>query len=215
MGRYGTIETVLEMRKAYNDDIRGAMHSKYQKEGIPIPGKTLHRKIIDEGCALAENARRLKLPKEDIWHTLVYFGICLDSVEYHLDWKQCEQDFDIPAIREKVSVYYQKRAEETRELLQMAKNIISEDTLADIREKYRIQNTERGLSHTWHKIIVGRSRNLAREVIHNGGTPAEVRLALQYMLVCIDANKHQLDYMKFRQENGIVELAEKYGSRCY
>ena len=98
-----------------------------------------------------------------------------------------------------------------RNLIEKRREFVSDAELEEIYKEYKVKTPSKIVSPIWHKVISQRAGALARAVIVKGGTKEEVKLALTYMLVCLDAEKQKLDYARFKQENGVVELSEKYG----
>lgn len=62
----------------------------------------------------------------------------------------------------------------------------------------------------YYRMITGRAAKLYKRMLDGGATEQELYLARKNLLVCIDSEKHRLDYEAFRKDNGIEELEKKY-----
>lgn len=212
MGRYETIETVIRMQKVYSEEKAKEMREKYFDETLSqTRGGKGHRRIVENACVIAEIAQVADIPEELKENALIFFGVCVDSEKHRLNWKKCRDDLDIQKIVEQHNKYAAEKALRIRRLLEWAKELVTDEEWNDILSRYRIRkNWKAAVSENWHRVIVGSASKLANAVVEKGGTAAEVKLAVTYFRVCMDANKHLLDYTKFEQENGVVELYEKY-----
>ena len=216
MGRWKTIMTMVGMQNVYTGDIRTDLLEKYRNDELPLMGNAAHRHLASRACEMAEKAQEFELPEEDIQAMLTWFGMTLDAQKHHLDMKKFEEDHDISGIIEKINGSIQEKRKETRAVLEKMNEIIDEEEWERIRTDYRLQkNWKKAVSDHWHKIIVGDAMKLAKTIIAEGGLEEDIRLALIYLKVCIETNKYLLDYMKFKQENGVVELYVKYNARPY
>ena len=66
-----------------------------------------------------------------------------------------------------------------------------------------------------HRFMVGNAHMIAYAVIANGGTFDDVKRAIEYLAVCIDANKFKLDTKKAFDDLKIQELIDKYKGTKY
>lgn len=57
---------------------------------------------------------------------------------------------------------------------------------------------------------MGKASNLITDMQIKGAEPAEVARAVKYSMTVIDAEKHNLDWKRAYEENGIAQLKEKY-----
>ena len=71
------------------------------------------------------------------------------------------------------------------------------------------------VKHQAMQTEMGRITNLITDMTIKGATPSELARAVKHSMVVIDAEKHNLDYKKSYDENGIAALKEYYqgGSR--
>lgn len=70
---------------------------------------------------------------------------------------------------------------------------------------------ETGPKTGFHKQMeMGKISNLITDMTIKGATPAEIARATRYSMTVIDAEKHNLDWRRSRDENGISQLKEKY-----
>jgi len=212
MNRMETIGAVAEMFGTYSK-FSDEMRQKYAADDdIPQMGRAAHKRIVNQACAIAEKTIKFELPEEYVTNALIFFGICMDAQKHHLDWSRAREDLQINMIASEVKKRIDDRRKETRDLLEKADKMIGEEEWKDIQEKYRLNKPwDKSVSENWHRIIVGTARKLALNVVERGGTMDEIRTALMYFKVCVDVNKCLLDYVKFQNENGIVELSKKYG----
>lgn len=98
-----------------------------------------------------------------------------------------------------------------RKIMKSREDYVSEEEYAEIKKKYKITDPRRLCGHKLHCEICEEASKLATNVIYDGRTKDEVILIIKYLMVCMDAEKHQLDWLKFRIDNGIPELSQKYG----
>lgn len=63
------------------------------------------------------------------------------------------------------------------------------------------------------QIEMGRVSNLITDMTLKGATQEELARAVRHSMVVIDAEKHNLDYRRSEQENGIPSLRKKYQGR--
>ena len=96
-----------------------------------------------------------------------------------------------------------------RKILGLMKDTFSEDELKEIIEKYCDEGYYPKTAKA-HNLVTGHATRLVYNVINRGGTDEEVRLALKYLLVCINSHKHKLSPKKFGYENGVWNLMKKY-----
>ena len=80
------------------------------------------------------------------------------------------------------------------------------------RKSYRkTKKTERLITNPRsHAIIVGRAYRLVERMLDKDAEKKELKRAVLYLWVCIDAMKYQLDYHRAYVELGIEELTMKY-----
>lgn len=171
-----------------------------------------HRRLVTKAEKLAEYALNHDWPQEENVKALKYFGACVDAEKHRLDIRKLEEDLGIEKLFEK----YQNQRDQFKALIQKGREYAGgEEGMKAIQEKYRLSGSKKdwtqSVSYTWHRVIVGQAAKLARTVIEKGGTEDEVKLALVYLIVCIDVNKYLLDYSRYQIENGLIELGEKYG----
>ena len=100
-----------------------------------------------------------------------------------------------------------------RTILDKINKRFSDEDVKKIHEQYRLpDNTLEKMTGKRHRLVTGMAVNgVLRHIAANGGTEDEIARALEYVLVCIDANKHHLDYKKCYQDLEIGKLLEKYG----
>ena len=214
MGRWKTIMTMVDMEHVYTEGIRTDLLKKYRNEELPEMGNAAHRHLVGRACEMAEKAQDFELPEEDIRAMLIWFGLAMDAQKNRLDVKKYEEDCDISGIIGKINGVIQERKKETRAVLERMNEVIGEEEWEQIKVEYRLRKDwKKAVSDHWHKIIVGDAMKLAKTIIAEGGPEEDIRLALLYLKVCIDSNKHLLDYMRFKHEHGIVELSVKYNVR--
>lgn len=94
----------------------------------------------------------------------------------------------------------------------VALNPTMQATLTNFDPKAEYGGNHEGykLSSTSHRILVGMSTNLIREISDAGASDAELIRAIKYSLVVVDTVKHGLDYKQAEVDFGISELYEKY-----
>lgn len=81
-----------------------------------------------------------------------------------------------------------------------------------ILKKYgNTKGDEMIISNSVYKLIVGEAIRLITTMNDRGATKDELTKAKYYLRVCIDSKKYNLNYIRYRQENGIEQLAAKYG----
>ena len=93
------------------------------------------------------------------------------------------------------------------EIEKMETEIVDEMEYEKTRSKYQIKSIPPKL----HKVIVGEAARLIDAVTHKGGTEDEIKKAIYYLKICQDTYEYNLDYIRYRRENGIEEIAKKYG----
>ena len=69
------------------------------------------------------------------------------------------------------------------------------------------------MSRYKHQMIVGDAVNQTIKVMEHGGTKDDLIKMLEYVGVCMDAEKHQLDYKECYEDLGIAHLVEKYRAK--
>ena len=104
----------------------------------------------------------------------------------------------------------EKRYLSLKELLNMRKEIISEEEYEAIKEKYRVAGISASMTKTAHCLITGIASRLAKTVIDNNGSEEEVKKAILNLMICADALKHDLDYKMWKKDNNIAQLFIKY-----
>lgn len=104
----------------------------------------------------------------------------------------------------------EKRIVELKELLNMRKEVVSEEEYKEIIEKYKMDEIDPRFTDRRHKIITGEAAKLAQMVIMNGGTEDDVKTAILNTMVCMDAMKHHLDWARWKRDNNIATLVRKY-----
>lgn len=95
------------------------------------------------------------------------------------------------------------------EVMNMTKEHFSEFERKDIIDLYRTTE-QKPCTEKMHSMLVGRAAILAEEVATKGGTDDELDRALEYLLVCIDSMKFNLDVNQCYRERKIEELFRKY-----
>lgn len=81
-----------------------------------------------------------------------------------------------------------------------------------IKAEYQFtQGYSRAQSTNWHRIMVTDAVNFAIDVIDNGGTAEEIRNAIIYVRICVDAEKYSLGYIQFSKDHHFADVKEKYG----
>lgn len=86
----------------------------------------------------------------------------------------------------------------------------------DPKEKYGPDSTDlpyKRLSKANTQKEMGRVSNLITDMTLQGASEDEIARAVRHSMVVIDANKHNLDYKRSEQENGISALRKKYQGR--
>lgn len=81
-------------------------------------------------------------------------------------------------------------------------------------EQYKNPDMET-VSLNRHRFMVGNAHMIAYAVVINGGTFEDIQKAVEYLAVCIDANKYQLDTKKAFDDLKIQELIDKYKGTKY
>lgn len=104
----------------------------------------------------------------------------------------------------------EKRMANWKELLEMRKEVVSEDEYKEILKKYKMENFDPKFTETQHRIITDRAAKLAHSVIWNGGTKDEVKMVILNTMICMDSMKHKLDWRKWQKDNSIGLLTMKY-----
>lgn len=59
---------------------------------------------------------------------------------------------------------------------------------------------------------LGKISKLIADMAIKGATEEEIKAAIKYSMILIDAEKHNLDYIKAKKDLKIDEINEKYGS---
>ena len=80
----------------------------------------------------------------------------------------------------------------------------------DTKEAYPGYKGMKVISHQYQQKQMGVVTNLITDMTVAGAKPEELVRAIKHSMVIIDAEKHQLDWKRSEQENGIRELIEKY-----
>lgn len=212
MGSYNIIGTTIAMARVYDGDTRIYIRDWYHDPKAEFAHGVAQRRLVTRAEKLAEYALNHNWPQDEVTKTLKYFGACIDSEKYRLDVKKLEEDLEIQPLFEK----YKAERENFKDMIQKGREYIGgEEGMKAIREKYRLSGSKKDwtqvVSFSWHRVIVGQAAKLVRTVVANGGTEEEVKAALKYLIVCIDVNKYLIDYTRYKQENGLVEIGEKYG----
>lgn len=86
----------------------------------------------------------------------------------------------------------------------------------DPKTSYGPDSTDRSykrMSKTQTQTEMGRISNLITDMTLKGATQEELARAVRHSMVVIDAEKHNLDYRRSEQENGIASLRKKYQGR--
>ena len=104
----------------------------------------------------------------------------------------------------------EKRMANWKELLEMRKEVVSEDEYKEILKKYKMENFDPKFTEMQHRIITSRAEKLAQSVIWNGGTKDEVKTVILNTMICMDSMKHKLDWRKWQKDNSIAPLTMKY-----
>lgn len=104
----------------------------------------------------------------------------------------------------------EKRTANLKELLNMRKEVVNEEEYNKIVEKYKMDEIDPRLTERRHRIITGEAAKLAQHVIWNGGTKDEVKTAILNTMISMDAKKYNLDWAKWKRDNGICLLVRKY-----
>lgn len=69
------------------------------------------------------------------------------------------------------------------------------------------------MTEHYHKILIEKAIHLFERMSKMGATEEELKRAAEYVLVCIDCIKCELDYKACYIGNGIDELEEKYSTK--
>lgn len=114
----------------------------------------------------------------------------------------------------------EKRMANCKELLEMRKEVVSEEEYRTIREQYKMTEAQRKMYETAevdinmtekrYCLITKRAVKLAKVVISNGGSKDEVKRAIVNLMICMDAMKYDLDWGKWKRDNDIALLIRKY-----
>lgn len=80
----------------------------------------------------------------------------------------------------------------------------------DTKEAYPGYKGMKVISHQYQQKQMGVVTNLITDMTVAGAKPEELVRAIKHSMVIIDAEKHQLDWKRSEQENGIRQLIEKY-----
>lgn len=99
---------------------------------------------------------------------------------------------------------------EARGWLKRIHSEFSEEEIQQIRRMYFRAGVTKDFKPRTHTMICVRARNLAESVFVLGGSKEECRLALKYLLVCLDCEKYCLDWRKFKDDYRIQNLEKKY-----
>lgn len=86
----------------------------------------------------------------------------------------------------------------------------------DPKTSYGPDSTDRSykrMGKTQTQTEMGRISNLITDMTLKGATQEELARAVRHSMVVIDAEKHNLDYRRSEQENGIASLRKKYQGR--
>ena len=81
-----------------------------------------------------------------------------------------------------------------------------------IRKWYRIPTSMGDIGAMKNARIVGDAAKIAQSVMMGGGSTEEVRAALKYLMVCMDAKEYRLDYLQCATECDIPYLKLKYNN---
>ena len=80
----------------------------------------------------------------------------------------------------------------------------------DTKESYPGYPGMKVISHSYQQKQMGVVTNLITDMQIAGAKDEEIVRAIKHSMVIIDAEKHQLDWKRSEQENGIRDLVEKY-----
>ena len=84
----------------------------------------------------------------------------------------------------------------------------------DPKEKYGPDSTTRPYKRMKNtQTEMGKVSNLITDMTLKGATEDELARAVRHSMVVIDAEKHNLDYKRSKQDNGIASLKKKYQGR--
>ena len=103
---------------------------------------------------------------------------------------------------------------ETEAMKELMENmdLLDEKKCDFIRKEYRSKKGEEmDISNSFHKMLVGEAMRMVSAMKDYGATKEELTEALYYLRVCMDSMKYRMDYIRYREENGIEQLAAKYG----
>lgn len=99
---------------------------------------------------------------------------------------------------------------ELKMIMGRVKEMVSEDERNEILKKYKRADERPVISNTIHQRVVRHATRLTQLLIKRGATKEEIKIAVAYLMVCMDSQKHNLDWKRFENENGIAELQRKY-----
>ncbi len=95
---------------------------------------------------------------------------------------------------------------EIKEMLEKSKELASNEGRKALYEKYK---RTKPYSES-HRYVVGVAVKWCRLICDYGGTDEEVGIALRYFLVCVDSEKYNLDYKRYRDDIGLMPIVRKY-----
>lgn len=104
----------------------------------------------------------------------------------------------------------EERREETKKMLELQKSILSNEEYMAIVQKYNRGEPDEKLTGKKHAVIMGAARNLLFDLINGGASPEEVKLGIINSMVCMDARKYNLDWARWKRDNDIATLVNKY-----
>lgn len=81
-----------------------------------------------------------------------------------------------------------------------------------VLNKYRMkEDAIPNMTPKIHKMLIGEADRFFWMLVEKGAAKEEIKKAARYLHICVDTLKHRLDYIRYREENGINQIAETYG----
>ena len=86
----------------------------------------------------------------------------------------------------------------------------TKEEIEELHARYFDPSIWRFVKPRTHSLIVARAHNLVESVFARGGAEKDCRIALEYLLICLDCEKYHLNWKKYRVDNSISLLEKKY-----
>lgn len=85
----------------------------------------------------------------------------------------------------------------------------------DPKKSYPRTKTSKVITHKGMESTVGKAFRIAEAMSLRQASKKDMERITRYLMVCIDSEKHHLDYHKAYEDLGVKELSHKYGAGMY